>query len=265
MKASATSASARAATAPTYVPERRLPTADAVELDPEVCWQAIRSRDRRFDGRFYAAAITTGVYCRPTCPVPFAKVKHVVFFRSCAAAESAGFRPCRRCNAGAPPGSPAWLGTSAVVSRALRLIGEGALVDSGVPELAERVGIGARQLRRLFMEHVGMPPVKVGVLHRLHYAQTLIEQTDMSISEIASAAGFKSIRQFNHAAHTIWGRPPSHWRRYRALRRNCSGSNQVAVRPSGLPPLDRPSLFAMLAKMELAANSPALRGGWANP
>jgi AraC family transcriptional regulator of adaptative response / DNA-3-methyladenine glycosylase II len=137
----------------------------------------------------------------------------------------------------------------------LRLIGEGALFDRGVHELAERVGIGARQLRRLFIEHVGMPPVRVGALYRLHYAQTLIEQTDRPMAEIASAAGFKSIRQFNHAAQTIWGRPPSHWRRYRALRLDSSACNQVEMPPFCLPPLDRPALFAMLVKMEIKAHS----------
>jgi AraC family transcriptional regulator, regulatory protein of adaptative response / DNA-3-methyladenine glycosylase II len=234
------------------ISEYRLATVGDVELNPEVCWQAIRSRDRRFDGRLYAAAVTSGVYCRPTCPVQFAKENHTVFFSSAVAAEKAGFRPCRRCHSGAPPGSPAWLGTSAVVSRALRLIGEGALFDSGVPELAERLGIGARQLRRLFIEHVGMPPVKVGSLYRLHYAQTLIEQTNMPIAEIALAAGFKSIRQFNHAARIIWARPPSHWRRNGVLRLNPSPRNQARRRAFCLPPFDRSALFAMLADWKVA-------------
>ena len=236
-------ASAAPATGSPCVPECRIPM--------EVCWQAIRARDRRFDGQIYAAAVTTGVYCRPTCPVPFAKVHHLVFFSSAMAAEKAGFRPCRRCNAGAAPGTPAWSGTSAVVSRALRLIGEGALFDSGVPELAERVGIGARQLRRLFMEHVGIPPIKVGLLFRLHYAQAMIEQTDKPIAEIASVAGFKSIRQFNHAARTVWGQPPSHFRRYRALRPDSSGHNRVDMRSSALPPFDRSALSAILVKWKL--------------
>lgn len=194
------------------VSEDRLGIAFNGALNAEVCWQALRSRDRRFDGQFYIATVHTGIYCRPICPVPFAKAQHLVIFPSAAAAELVGFRPCRRCHSGARPGSPAWLGTSAVVSRALRLIAEGALCDGGVQGLAERVGMGARQLRRLFIQHVGTPPVKVGALYRLYCAQILIQRTKMPIAQIALAAGFKSIRQFNHTARAVWGQRPSQLR-----------------------------------------------------
>jgi methylphosphotriester-DNA--protein-cysteine methyltransferase len=176
----------------------------------------MRNRDRRFDGRFFVGAVTTGIYCRPICPVPFAKRINISFFPSAAAAELAGFRPCRRCRAETSPGSPAWSGTSAVVSRALRLICDGALRDSGVDELAERVGIGSRQLRRLFVKHLGTPPMKVAAVYRLHRARALIEQTDTPMAEVALNAGFRSVRHFNNAIRNASGKPPSELRRHLA-------------------------------------------------
>src|SRR5580692_13125180 len=185
------------------------------EVESDVWWQAIRSRDRRFDGRFFVAAVTTGVYCRPICPVPFAKPNNIALYPCAAAAETAGYRPCRRCHPETSPGTPAWLGTSAVVSRALRLIWEGALDGSSVDELSERVGIGSRQLRRLFIQHLGVPPIKIASTHRVHFARNLIEQTDMPMAEIALNAGFSSLRQFNHAVRTITGQSPTALRRLR--------------------------------------------------
>src|SRR6202140_3986391 len=127
-----------------HLPEPMLPMRSGdTELEPDICWQAMRSRDRRFEGRFYVAAVTTGVYCRPICPVPFAKPNNIALFPCAAAAEAAGFRPCRRCRPETAPGTPAWAGTSAVVARALRLIWEGSLDGGKVDELAERVGIGS--------------------------------------------------------------------------------------------------------------------------
>jgi AraC family transcriptional regulator, regulatory protein of adaptative response / DNA-3-methyladenine glycosylase II len=186
-----------------------------MDLEPDICWQAMQSRDRRFDGRFFVAAVTTGIYCRPICPVPFAKPNNISLFPCAAAAEAAGFRPCRRCRPETAPGTPAWVGTSAVVSRALRLIGEGALDAGDIEALAERVGIGSRQLRRLFIEHLGVPPIKIAITHRLHFARNLIEQTNMAMAEIAVNAGFKSIRAFNHAVRTTAGQSPSELRRLR--------------------------------------------------
>jgi len=130
-------------------------------LDPIICWPAIYSRDQRFDGRFFAAATSTGLYCRNICPVPFAKPKNIVLYACAAAAEGAGFRPCRRCQPQSAPGTPAWMGSSAVVSRAFRLILEGALNDGNVDQLAERLGIGSRHLRRLFVQHLGASPIKI--------------------------------------------------------------------------------------------------------
>jgi AraC family transcriptional regulator of adaptative response / DNA-3-methyladenine glycosylase II len=217
-----------------------------IELEPDICWQAMHSRDRRFDGRFYVAAITTGIYCRPICPVPFAKPNNIALFPCAAAAEAAGYRPCRRCHPESSPGTPAWLGTSAVVSRALRLIWEGALDGNSVDELAERVGIGSRQLRRLFIRHLGVPPIKIASTHRVHFARNLIEQTDMPMAEISLNAGFKSLRQFNHAILTIAGQAPTDLRRLRETSAVSSRRGEFVMRLLYRPPFNWPALLAFL-------------------
>lgn len=216
------------------------------ELEPDICWQAMRSRDRRFDGRFFVAAVTTGIYCRSICPVPFAKPNNTALFPCAAAAEAAGFRPCRRCRPEAPPGTPAWAGTSAVVSRALRLIWEGALDGNSVDELAGRLGIGSRQLRRLFIRHLGVPPIKMASTHRVHFARRLIEQTDMPMAEIAVNAGFSSLRQFNHAMRSIVGQAPTDLRRHRDGSGISSYPGQFVTRLSYRPPFNWPALVAFL-------------------
>lgn len=147
--------------------------------------------------------------------MPFAKKSNVVWLASAAAAEADGFRPCRRCRPQAAPGTPAWLGSSAVISRALRLISEGALDDSGVDALADRLGIGSRQLRRLFVQHLGAPPLKIAITRRIHFAQNLLEETNLPITSIAMSAGFSSIRQFNNAFRTTVGESPTEIRKRR--------------------------------------------------
>ena len=130
-----------------------------MDLDEGTCWRAVTTRDRRFEGRFVMGVRTTGVYCRPGCPARMPLKRNVSFFTCAAAAETAGFRPCRRCRPDASPGSPAWLGTSTTVARALKLIEAGALDNNrGVAALAERLGVGDRHLRRLFLEHLGANP-----------------------------------------------------------------------------------------------------------
>ena len=141
---------------------------------PDLCWQAVYSRDARFDGRFFAGAVTTRVYCRSICPAPFAKPDKILWFASAAAAETAGFRPCRRCRSAASPGTPAWLGTSAVVSRALRLIAEGALDSGNVDDLAGRVGLGSRHLAPL----VCRASRRVAHPYRHHAPRALRAQSD---------------------------------------------------------------------------------------
>ena len=147
-------------------------------LDAEALERARLSRDARFDGKFFVAVVTTGVYCRPICPSRVAKRSNVRFFGTAAAAEGAGFRPCLRCRPEAAPGTPAWLGTGAVVRRALRLIDAGALDEGSVEALATRLGVGPRHLLRLFDRHVGASPTAVAQTRRLHFAVCLLEQTN---------------------------------------------------------------------------------------
>src|SRR5213592_726596 len=156
-----------------------------MELDWRVCSRARLSRDARFDGKFYIGVVGSGVYCRSICPAPTAKEKNVRYFPSAAAAAEAGFRPCLRCRPETSPGTPAWLGTSTTVSRALRLINENGLSDESLEDLAERLGIGSRQLRRLFLKHLGATPVAVVQTRRLHFAKTLIDQTDLPFTHAA--------------------------------------------------------------------------------
>jgi len=218
------------------------------DLDPDVCWQAAYSRDARFDGRFFAGAVTTRVYCRSICPVPFAKPGNILWFGSAAAAEAAGFHPCRRCRSAASPGTPAWVGTSAVVSRALRLIAEGALDGGNVEELAGRVGLGSRHLRRLFVEHLGASPVRIAITRRVHFARKLIEETDLPITQIAASAGFRSIRQFNHAMLTTTGESPSELRRMRGVSQVPTPRPGLLIRLAYRPPFHWGGLLNFLAR-----------------
>lgn len=174
------------------------------------------SRDPRFDGRFFIAVTSTGIYCRPVCPAPSPKQANVRYFPSAAAAAEAGFRPCLRCRPEAAPGTPAWLGTSAVVRRALRLIQEGALDESSVDRFAARVGIGSRHLHRLFVQHVGASPIAVAQTRRLHFAKRLLDETSLTMTDIALASGYGSLRRFNDAFRAAYGRAPRDLRRDRA-------------------------------------------------
>jgi AraC family transcriptional regulator of adaptative response / DNA-3-methyladenine glycosylase II len=177
-------------------------------LDPDACWRAVSRRDRRQDGRFFTGVITTGIYCRPVCPSRTPLRRNVLFFPSAAAAAEAGFRACRRCRPDALPGSPAWRGTAASVARALRLIDQGALDRGSVADLAARLGLGERQLRRLFARHLGESPVAAAQRRRALRARRLLEDTALPITEVAHAAGFASLRRFNAAMREAWGEPP---------------------------------------------------------
>jgi AraC family transcriptional regulator, regulatory protein of adaptative response / DNA-3-methyladenine glycosylase II len=207
-------------------------------LDPEALNRARISRDPRFDGKFYIAVTSTGIYCRPICPSRYAKRSNVRFFGSPAAAEAAGFRPCLRCRPEAAPGTPAWLGTEAVVRRALRLINDGALDEDSVETLAGRLGIGARHLVRLFARHVGASPIAVAQTRRLHFAVCLLTETRLAVTQIAMAAGFGSCRRFNDAFRRTYGRAPRELRN--AGRRDglASGAEEVVLRLAYRPPYD---------------------------
>ena len=184
-----------------------------MELNFQVCSRARLSRDPRFDGKFFIGVIGSGVYCRSICPAPTAKEKNVRYFPTAAAAAEAGFRPCLRCRPECSPGTPAWLGTPNTVARALRLIAEGGLEDGGIESLAEKLGVGSRHLRRLFIQHLGAPPSAVAQTRRLHFAKKLIDETTLLMTEVAIASGFGCVRRFNAAIRKIYKRTPTQIRR----------------------------------------------------
>jgi AraC family transcriptional regulator, regulatory protein of adaptative response / DNA-3-methyladenine glycosylase II len=207
-----------------------------VTLDPELCYRALRARDARFDGRFFTGVRTTGVYCRPVCPARTPKRENCVFLPCAAAAQEAGFRPCLRCRPEASPGTPAWLGTSATVSRALQLIDAGALDDDGITALADRLGVGERHLRRLFLLHLGAPPLAVALTRRVLFAKKLIDETALPMTEVAFAAGFSSVRRFNDAVRRATGRSPRSLRGSRGRRPAAAAGEALRLRLPFRPP-----------------------------
>jgi len=225
---------------------RRVVADNLSELDPATCWQAMYTRDRRFDGRFFAGVHTTRIYCRPICPVPLRKPENVRWFRSAASAEAAGYRPCKRCRPHTAPGSPAWLGTSSVVSRALKFIFNGELDSSDVEGLAGHVGLGARHLRRLFVQHVGASPARIARSRRIHFARSLIEETDLPITKIALNSGFRSIRQFNHAMRAAFGQPPTELRRSHETANPTRHAGDIVLFAAYRPPFDWTALVNYL-------------------
>ncbi|MDF1734696.1 MAG: Ada metal-binding domain-containing protein [Minwuia sp.] len=178
-------------------------------LDFDTCNAARLRRDPAYDGRFFTAVRTTRIYCRPVCPVKQPLTRNVSYFPSAAAAERAGYRPCLRCRPETAPFSAAWNGTRTTVSRALRLIEDGALDAGTVPELADRLGVGTRHLSRLFACHVGASPVQVARTVRIQRAKRLLAESELPMTEIALRSGFGSLRRFNAAFSELYGRPPS--------------------------------------------------------
>jgi AraC family transcriptional regulator, regulatory protein of adaptative response / DNA-3-methyladenine glycosylase II len=217
-----------------------------LQLDRAALDRARLSRDPRFDGRFYIAVLSTRIYCRPICPAPSPKPDNIRYYATAAAAAEAGFRPCLRCRPEAAPASPAWLGVSAVVRRALRLIDEGALDEGSVSDLATRLGIGERHLRRLFDTHVGASPMTVAQTRRLHFAKRLIDATNLSMTEVALAAGYGSVRRFNAAFRASYGRPPSELRRRRRAGAVGRGDG-ILLRLAYRPPYGWRTLLEFLA------------------
>jgi AraC family transcriptional regulator of adaptative response / DNA-3-methyladenine glycosylase II len=215
-------------------------------LDWQVCSRARLSRDPRFDGKFYIAVLGSRVYCRPICPAPTAKEKNCRYYPTAAAAAEAGFRPCLRCRPESCPGTPAWLGTSNTVSRALRLIGESGLEDGGVESLAERLGVGARHLRRLFIRHLGATPIAVAQTRRLHFAKKLIDETALPMHEIAIASGFGSVRRFNAGIFKVYHRTPTQIRRL-AHQKGTQAGNQYLFRLHFRPPYHWQAMLDFLA------------------
>ncbi len=214
-------------------------------LDRDICYRALLCRDARFDGRFFTAVKTTGVYCRPICPARMPLLKNVEFYLCAAAAEEAGYRPCLRCRPEASPAAPLWQGTAATVARALRLIGDGALDRGGVETLAETLGMGARHLRRLFMRHLGATPLAIAQTRRLHFARRLIDETALPLADVAFSAGYASTRRFNAAFKTVYGQAPGSFRRAK-VQRPPAPQSYVDLHLTYRPPLDWSMLLGFL-------------------
>jgi len=218
-----------------------------MDIDPRICLQARLSRDARFDGRFFIGVKSTRIYCRPICPVRTVKEENVFYFPTAAAAAEAGYRPCLRCRPELSPGTPAWSGTSTTVSRALSLISESAMDNETVETFAARLGIGSRQLRRLFLRHLGASPIAVLKTRRLHFAKKLIDETTLPMGQIALAAGFGSVRRFNAAFRQTYQRTPT---QIRHLTRAApvQPDNEYLFRLHFRPPYHWPALLAFLAR-----------------
>jgi AraC family transcriptional regulator of adaptative response / DNA-3-methyladenine glycosylase II len=209
----------------------------------EICHRALASRDPRFDGRLFVGVVTTGIYCRPICPSRTPLAKNCRFFPSAAAAQAAGFRPCLRCRPEISPDAAAWRGTSNTVSRALTLIAEGALDDGDVEALGEKLGLGERQLRRLFEKHLGAPPIAVAQTRRLLFAKQLLQETHLPMTQIAAASGFGSLRRFNDTFAKLYGRAPGSLRR-----QGKSAPSLVRLKLSYRPPYDWDEMQGFLVR-----------------
>jgi AraC family transcriptional regulator of adaptative response / DNA-3-methyladenine glycosylase II len=225
--------------------------------------RARRSRDARFDGKFFIAVTSTRIYCRPICPAKLAGDANVRYYASAAEAAAAGFRPCLRCRPETAPGSAAWMGTSAVVQRALRLIQDGALDGSSIDELAMRLGVGVRHLSRLFARHVGASPIGVAQTRRLHFAKQLLDETRLPITEVALASGFGSVRRFNDVFKAMYRRPPRELRKIRGADARQGSDREITLRLSYRPPYDWPHLHRFLTRRAIDGVESVAAGAYA--
>lgn len=216
-------------------------------LDRSTYYRAFQSHDARFDGRVFVGVTSTGIYCRPVCPARTPRFENCRFFASAAAAQEAGFRPCLRCRPEIAPDLAFWRGTANTVSRALALIADGALDDdeAGVEALAERLGVGGRQLRRLFQRHLGASPIAVAQTRRVLFAKQLLHDTRLPMAEVALASGFGSVRRFNETFRALFDRPPSALRRKSGA--DTSARDGVTLKLAYRPPYDWPGMLAALA------------------
>jgi AraC family transcriptional regulator, regulatory protein of adaptative response / DNA-3-methyladenine glycosylase II len=236
------------------VSENRQPTRPGtgsihtVLIDPERAYRAVASRDARFDGHFITAVRTTGIYCRPSCPAVRPKRENVEFFLTAAAAQASGYRACRRCLPDAVPGSPEWNLRADLAARSMRLIADGVVEREGVPGLARRLGYSERHLARVLTAELGAPPLALARAHRAHSARLLIESTKLPFSEVAFAAGFASIRQFNDTVREVFAVTPSQMRETAAKRKQPAAvPGQISLRLPFRPPMDASGLLAFLA------------------
>jgi AraC family transcriptional regulator, regulatory protein of adaptative response / DNA-3-methyladenine glycosylase II len=226
-------------------------------LDPAICEQARLTRDVRFDGLFFTAVKTTGIYCRPVCPAPTPKASNIAYYPSAAAAAAAGFRPCLRCRPEAAPGSPLHRASSDLVSGALRLIEQGALDGNTVADLAARTGVSERHLRRLFDHELGASPLDVAATRRLLFAKQLLSETSLPITSIAGAAGYTSLRRFNAAFVDAYAKPP---RDFRRGRNRAQLDAAIELRLPYRAPYDFESLLAFYARRSIPGVERVERG-----
>lgn len=231
-------------------------------LDRTTCYRAFESHDARFDGRVFVGVTSTGIYCRPVCPARTPKFENCRFFASAAAAQEAGFRPCLRCRPEIAPDFASWRGSANTVSRALALIADGALDEegAGVETLAGRLGVGGRQLRRLFQRHLGASPIAVAQTRRVLFAKQLLHDTSLPMAEVALASGFGSIRRFNETFRTLFDRQP------RMLRRRTGGENTardgVTLRLAYRPPYDWSGMLECLSSRAISGLEWIEAGVW---
>jgi len=222
-----------------------------MELSFDHCYKAVLSRDARFDGHFFTAVTSTGIYCRPICPARTPQPQNVRFYVSAGAAEAAGFRACRRCRPESAPGSPDWNVRADLVGRALRLIAEGVVDSDGVDGLARRLAVSTRHIHRELVAAVGAGPLALARTRRAQTARLLIDQTEMALTEVAFAAGFNSVRQFNATMQMAFGCPPGELRRRE--RPGDAGQGWVGLRLRYRPPFAGDDLLAHFARRALPA------------
>ena len=218
----------------------------------EVTYRAVEARERRLDGRVFVAVTSTGIYCRPVCPVPMPRREHVVFFRAAAAAEGAGFRACRRCRPETSPDSPDWDVRADLVGRGLRLIADGIVDHDGIDGLARRLSVGSRHLHRAFVQELGTGPLAVARSRRAALAKQLLEQTDLPSTDVAFASGFSSVRSYHDTVRRVYDRTPTEIRTRRRAD-ECAASDAPELRLAS----DRRWPRAGCSRSSALARSPA--------
>lgn len=227
----------------------------------DVCYRAVSGKDPRYDGWIYVGVTSTGIYCRPSCPARTPKLENCRFFAAPGAAQSAGFRACRRCRPDTVPGSPQWNPRADVVARAMRLIADGLVDREGVSGLAAALGYSERQLNRLLVTEVGAGPLAIARAQRAQTARMLIENTDLRLADIAFAAGFSSVRQFNDTVREVYGRAPSQIRTKPARDQSSSGPTMITLKLPVRRPFAAEPLFDFLTTRAIAGVETGSRSG----
>lgn len=224
----------------------------ALPMDEEHMYLAIKSRDARFDGWFFTGVVSTGIYCRPSCPALTPKRRNIRFYPSAAAAQQAGFRACKRCRPDAAPGSPEWNVRSDVVARAMRSIADGVVDRDGVEGLASHLGYSERHLNRLLVAEVGAGPISIARAQRAQTARVLIETTQVAMAEVAFASGFSSVRQFNDTIKEVFALTPSKLRESAIGNQSPQSPGVIQLRLPYRGPMDLEHLFRFLATRAIA-------------